>query len=507
MLTPHFEISQTETEVVVIIHARYSNIGDTEVHVDGTDFTFYSSPYYLRLKLPGKIHETESSSGSYDCEEGVFALRFEKVNKGEHFENLDMITTLLVPSKKKTLNIPNIEVIGNPSADLDIDENLNDNDTTDTSQNTSNDTLSFPQSDVKEHASILIDSPKYGFANKISGALTAFESAWLKEIIDLPNPDVTPEEERKSLQEKRELEDFCGDHYMGDLMEGSDIDETLLFIAEWDTLKKDNITFNKTEADLLKELPNKSYLLNAEDIRKLQFNLVDILFASCYNHRSTLGENTVESCWTINKLSSTLCWFRNFNSMDEVITSCFRRALCYPLFRNWSLNMEVLKDVKKVLALGKKYVIKRFCEIHTLFNNSYEPRYVLNQLYIKDFLIWLQSTPPTTIESLCSTLNAIQPTKASMEFDLEELEAAAYSVLEEVGLIIENNHKLAVDEAAEEINKLTIDDIKVNPNLTDTGSDSESSTTSSNSTTTSSSLDSDDLSDSDQVEDTNALDE
>lgn len=66
-------------------------------------------------------------------------------------------------------------ILGNPSADLDIDENLNDNDTTDTSQNTSNDTLSFPQSDVKEHASILIDSPKYGFANKISGALTAFE--------------------------------------------------------------------------------------------------------------------------------------------------------------------------------------------------------------------------------------------------------------------------------------------------------------------------------------------
>lgn len=48
-----------------------------------------------------------------------------------------------------------------------------------------------------------------------------------------------------------------------------------------------------------------------------------------------------------------------------------------------------------------------------------------------------------------------------MGFDLEELEAAAYSVLEEVGLIIENNHKLAVDEAAEEINKLTIDEIKV----------------------------------------------
>lgn len=156
-----------------------------------------------RLELPGKIHETESSSGSYDCENGVFTLRFEKVNKGEHFENLDMITTLLASSKNKTFNIPNIEVIGNklyiytyiksrlnicilyyihlisilgnPSADLDIDKNLNDNDTTDKSQNASNDTLSFSQSNVKEHASILIDSPKYGFANKISGVLTAFE--------------------------------------------------------------------------------------------------------------------------------------------------------------------------------------------------------------------------------------------------------------------------------------------------------------------------------------------
>lgn len=67
---------------------------------------------FRRLQLPGEIEENNSSSGSYDCEKGDFTLRFSKVNKGEHFENLDMITVLLAPPKKKSTVIPNIKVIG-----------------------------------------------------------------------------------------------------------------------------------------------------------------------------------------------------------------------------------------------------------------------------------------------------------------------------------------------------------------------------------------------------------
>jgi len=138
------------------------------------------------------------------------------------------------------------------------------------------------------------------------------KTAWIKEIIDLPNPDTTPETERKSLQEKRELTDFNEEHYMADLMEPECIESYITYTADWDIigLEKDKVTFSEAEIDLLKELPNKEYLLDAEDIKKLSLNLIDILYASCYNHRTTLGENTVESSWTINKLSSTLCWFR-----------------------------------------------------------------------------------------------------------------------------------------------------------------------------------------------------
>lgn len=514
MLTPRFELTQTDTELAIIIHAPYANIKDAEVSVDGTDFRFYSTPYYLRLALPGEIEENDLSSGSYDCEKGIFSLRFSKVSKGEHFENLDMITTLLSPPKKKSTIIPNIEVIGNPSVDsADTDENFNNDN--DIASNDDSDKWFFPQDNpyLTENVTLLTDSPKYGFANKMSGSLTAFEPAWIKEIVDLPTPDTTPETERKELREKRELEDFKEEHYMADLMEPECIEPCITYTAEWETLQKDDVAFNAADVDLLKELPNKEFLLDAVDIRKLCFNLVDILYAGCYDHRTTLGESTVESGWTINKLSSTLCWFQNFTSMDEVITACFRRSLCYPLFRNWQLSMKVFEDVKKVLALGKKYIIKRYCEVHSLFNNSYEPRYILNQLYIKDFLIWLQTCPESVIESVYSMLKEIQPKKANMGLELIEIEVAAYSVQEE-GLVIEN----AVHKMVGEIEEMSLNDAKneeskslyrVNQNefkhllssssssteSSDTDSDTEDSESSSSTSTSSSSLDSDDLSD------------
>lgn len=112
------------------------------------------------------------------------------------------------------------------------------------------------------------------------------------------------------MREQRELSDFAEEHYMADLVQSECIEPYMTYKAEWDTLQKDQVTFSESEVDLLKELPNKEHLLNSEDVQKLCLNLVDILYASCYNHRTTLGENTTESSWAINKLSSTLCWFQ-----------------------------------------------------------------------------------------------------------------------------------------------------------------------------------------------------
>lgn len=65
---------------------------------------------------------------------------------------------------------------------------------------------------------------------------------------------------------------------------------------------------SKEEIEELKNIGNKDYLLDANEKRKVLFSLVDIIYAYAYNHRTTLGETTVESAWTVNKLSSTLSW-------------------------------------------------------------------------------------------------------------------------------------------------------------------------------------------------------
>jgi hypothetical protein len=51
------------------------------------------------------------------------------------------------------------------------------------------------------------------------------------------------------------------------------------------------------------------HLLEETEMRVALLGLVDIMFAYAYNNRVTEGENTVESTWTIRKLSSTLSWF------------------------------------------------------------------------------------------------------------------------------------------------------------------------------------------------------
>ncbi|KAI8055450.1 SHQ1 protein-domain-containing protein [Syncephalis plumigaleata] len=52
------------------------------------------------------------------------------------------------------------------------------------------------------------------------------------------------------------------------------------------------------------ELPSKRYIINNE--KSIYLGLVDIMFAYSYDHRISEGELTVESAWTICKLSATL---------------------------------------------------------------------------------------------------------------------------------------------------------------------------------------------------------
>uniref|UniRef100_A0A8D8LW26 Protein SHQ1 homolog n=1 Tax=Cacopsylla melanoneura TaxID=428564 RepID=A0A8D8LW26_9HEMI len=423
MLTPLFELSQNEDNVAIIIKAPYANIADTEVYVEDTDFRFCSSPYYLRLHFPGQIKETEYTSGKYDSDKGQFTFIVNKINQGEHFPDLDLISKLLIPPNNHRVAKPGIEVLSE-SGNLSDDEDDDENDWFIEQE------IQHQQNDGNIDTST--QTHGYGFANKTKGTLSIMKDEF-SEVLDITDPDHTCIKDRCHLSWKQEQDDFDEDQYLADLMipEQQEVIQALIqYTPCWKTNPDDRTQVSASEQEIMKQLGNREYLLGSQEKCAALLSLVNILYAYCYDVRTTQGEHTVESAWTINKLSSTLCWLQSFTSLKQVLISNMRRSLCYPLYREWRLNCAVQDDVRIILSQGKRSILKCLLSIHTMFNNS-EPRYLLNQLYIVDYCIWIQQVSDKRIQNLADALNEVTISKSDLRFDLEELETAAHIVQEE----------------------------------------------------------------------------
>lgn len=414
MLTPNFELDQTDNYIIIKIKARFANVNETEIDVNGTQVTFYSSPYFLKLHLPSEVEETDSSSGSYDWDTYTFTFTLNKVNPGEVFPDLNLINKFLTP-KKTTLTInPSIEVLNEDCSE----ENYDDDDE-------ENIDCNFLQKPVAEE---IVVSTKYGFANQVQQAFNNFNDEFF-EVIEIKNPDDLNFDQRKSLQVAKEISDFCDDHYLADLMMEPDEFQSVLKLKPF--WFDSQFSFNDSQISVLKSFGNKEYLLNKEDKKSALLSLIDIIYAYCYNIRANLGEENAESAWLINKLSSTLSWFRSFDTFDEVVLSCVRRSLCYPLYRRWDLSILLFSDVRKIFENGCVCLLTCLLDVYKIFNSS-EPRYVLNQLYIKDYCIWIQQLKSTHFDTVIKLFDNIRIEKGFLQLDLEELEVAAMSVNEDI---------------------------------------------------------------------------
>ncbi|XP_019392535.1 PREDICTED: protein SHQ1 homolog [Crocodylus porosus] len=151
------------------------------------------------------------------------------------------------------------------------------------------------------------------------------------------------------------------------------------------------VVFSEEEREQLRKFTNKSYLLDKRTCHQVYLSLVDILLAYCCEVRVTGGEKNVESPWSIRKLSATLCWLETFSSIPDVLVSFGRRVLCYPLYRHFRLVTRAFSDTAMVLQLGKSAVLKCLLDIHKIFREN-DPAYILNDLYISDYCIWIQKT-------------------------------------------------------------------------------------------------------------------
>lgn len=438
MITPKFELNQDENFILIRVEAPYSRVSDAEVFVDEKVFKFYSKPYILNLHLQGCIVDDEHSSCVYDSDKGEYSIKISKQVPGEYFEDLCLLTKFLSPTEQKLKTTPCIEVITGENSEVSDDEEEE------------LDWLFAEESDT-----LTLTGYGVGFANQKFDA-----HAKLMEEVDLVqvnNPEKLSRIERKMLREAHEDDKFDPHHYLADLFENDSIEEFVKLVPPW-CKQPYTEEFLESEKFALKNFANKEYLIEKNDLQEVYLGLIDILYGCAYNWRFTEGEANVESAWTIKTLSSTLSWFDHCSDLPSKLRSCYRRALVFPLFRSWTLAETCHRDVVAILSHGKKCILKRLLETYAIFNEC-DPNYVINDLFIKDYCIWIQKANSKTISSLAVALENVKITKENVGFELVDLENAAQVVLSEENCNEKSPHDVSdhdADKLSDQMKKISL---------------------------------------------------
>ncbi|XP_044259703.1 protein SHQ1 homolog [Tribolium madens] len=386
MITPRFKLTQTASNVTIQIRAPYCNLRELEVTVDENIFIFYTSPYYLRLHLPGRLVEDDFTQSSFDSESGQFSFTIKKAIDGEHFPDLDLITKLLTPKIEINEDNRKITIVANEASEKSQDE---------------------------------LDE-EFGFALCGKENFNHVSSEF-KDVFEVDPREVNLGQRHK-MRVQFEQGKFNIDHYLSDYIENEEILELISQESPYDKLKVDEIQFSDQELDFLKDLPNKTYNLSETQVTYCHCCLVDILYAYCYDRRTTQFEGTSESGWTIVKLAATFCWLDVFKTPKDALVSAFRRSVIYPLYRNFQLNQTVLTDLRKLLDLGEKHIIKCLIEMYHIFLTGDCCRYILNNLFIKDYIIYIMKWDRTKWREVVDQIKQVTIEKSDLGLNLQEIE-------------------------------------------------------------------------------------
>ncbi len=422
-IQPKFSLSQDNEYVYVKINVPHIRVTNTELIAESNNFTFYCQPYLLKLSFPGDINgESEKCKAVYnvDEEDGVVLANLPKKVPGEHFDDLDMTTKLLtkVMKQNEKISIPSIDIISsttNIGADTDDDADSS--------------------LDIGTSVSTVLNiNPTYGFNNKYSNILGKLVGDNFIGLLELSEPDKINNNLRRELRIAKENELFDPSRYLGDHFDGI-YDDIYINALNF----KPNIQFTSQNIEELGQFKNREYLLNDNEINYLLLGLVDIIYAYSYNYRINNGDIEIvgnnEIAYNVVKISSLLSWCDNYNSdtVYNVLVSVCRRSVIYPYIRRWDITLLVLNDILNIFASGKKVLLSCLLHIYKIFEfgHSY---YILNKLYIIDYITWIQGLKSDILEKfvleLEKSVNLFKlQGKNDCCFKLNELEEWADSII------------------------------------------------------------------------------
>ena len=124
----------------------------------------------------------------------------------------------------------------------------------------------------------------------------------------------------------------------------------------------------------------------------LYLTLLTILFSYAYDCRTTQHDPTPESAWTISVLTPCISALdlSPSSSPEAAFRASYRRALAFPLYRNWELCERVRADVAVILAGGRRAACRVLLEIRSILER-HEVYYVYNKIWIDDYCVWIQA--------------------------------------------------------------------------------------------------------------------
>ena len=361
-LTPSFELSQDADFVVVRIRLPHLKADEGEFYVLDREFKFHLRPYFLRLTFRHSLVEDGRERAEHDLGSGVLTVWLPKATPGEHFDGLNLLTELLrKPSAPAAATRPLIEVIGSSEAEEASADGMavEGDDADDGDDLELDDDLSHLAEVEQELPSTILSAGSgatYGFNNAYSRVFVGLEG---EELMQLPAPEASSAATRRAGRIAAEDAAFDEDHYMADFVEDALAQAALAFVPWWraagaqrrwsdearaaaagaPAAASGGVASAGAEADpasalasaspaaastsaaagagagtgagaaafgleseanaQLLQLPRKEFLLDSAARRRALCGLVDLLFAYAYDVRTTEGEPTVESGWTL----------------------------------------------------------------------------------------------------------------------------------------------------------------------------------------------------------------
>ncbi|KAJ1561289.1 Hsp90 cochaperone shq1, partial [Nowakowskiella sp. JEL0078] len=418
------------------------------------------------LEFPHSVVENDSEETIYDISTGDMTVKIPKEKPGQFFENLDLLTTLLLKSKSNSSSANEVGSRNEEGKKLEkllsgggLIQVLNSNETPSTDQEVIYDWNSF---EVEPEYISTSKGSNYGF-NKQFSNLGAHIREVADNIVEIEELDKSTEISRREVRIRNENIKFDPDYYICDFHEDEEIKRLNGFKPFfWNLLKKQqeigrgeiknlqtpNVLFSDREQEIMRRLPNKECNILLDE-RSTYLGLVDLIFAYCYNHRITESDNTVESAWCIAKLSSTISCFDKFHTLRDVMISSIRRSLSYPLYRNFELVQKIVQDVTVIFKLGKRMILKCLLEIKDIFETNGDEygtsimnRSVLCKLPEKE-----KNSSDNVVRSIASELNHFKAEKSEVGWDLEALETENQNAEESGHELKEKIQGLRLEEA------------------------------------------------------------